>query len=268
MKPERLPVVGTLAAGLLAMSLAACTVAREWQYPPDPPGALLNVKSGKTIPARVAVLPLRDLRGTVVERNGWKIAIPFVPYGANSFDRPEALQDPAGTPLIHMNPPRDFARAVADELQHAGIFASVAMVESADAAKADLVLSGTLRSTTWRRSYTTYGLGPVGPLFWIFGAPLGKATNSVVMDLQLTPANEPSRTLWRFAMQFEDSHLFGIYYGMERSVENYADSVQETLKPALDNLISIATERPELLQPRTPAGVHAVLDRQQPQHSR
>lgn len=264
MKPKHLSALGMLSAGLLAMSLTACTVARAWQYPPDPPGALLNVKSSKMIPARVAVLPLRDLRGTTAERHSWITAVPFVPYGANSFDRPEAVQDPAGVPLIHMNPSRDFARAIADELQHAGIFVSVSMVEAAGAAKPDLILSGTLRSTNWRQSYTTYGLGPVGPLFWIFGAPMGKATNTVEMDLQLTPANEPSRVLWRFAMQFEDSHLFGIYYGMERSVENYADSVQETLKPALDNLVTIATEHPELLRPRMSARVSTALERQRP----
>ncbi|TLY46212.1 MAG: hypothetical protein E6K59_01565 [Nitrospirae bacterium] len=254
MKLQRFRVVLALFASVMAVGLAACTVTRNWQYPPDPPGTLLNVKGAKTLPVTVAVLPLRDLRGANVERGSWRMAFPLVPYAVNSFDRPETVQDPEGVPLIHMNPSRDFAMAIANELRHAGIFSRVALAESLST-KPDLVLSGTIRSTNWRRSYTTYGLGPIGPLFWILGAPMGKATNTVAMDLQLTPANDPSRLVWQFTMDFEDSHLFGVYYGQERSVENYANAVQETLKPAISNLVKIATEHPELLRPDSATGV-------------
>jgi len=244
----------TFSASVMALGLAACTVTRNWQYPPDPPGSLLNVKGSKTIPVTVAVLPLRDLRGATVERESWRLALPLVPYAVNSFDRPETVQDPEGVRLIHMSPSQDFAMAIANELRHAGIFSTVAIAESLTT-KPDLVLSGTIHSTNWRRSFTTYGLGPIGPLVWILGAPIGKATNTVAMDLQLTPQNEPSRAMWQFTMEFEDSHLFGIYYGMEESVENYANAVQETLKPAISNLVKIATEHPELLRPGSAAGV-------------
>jgi hypothetical protein len=257
MKPRVSWVLLTLSASVLALGLAACTVTRNWQYPPDPPGALLNIKGAKTLPVTVAVLPLRDLRGANVERGSWRMALPLVPYAVNSFDRPETAQDPEGVRLIHMSPSQDFAKAIAKELKHAGIFSSVAFTESLTT-KPDLVLNGTIRSTNWRRSYTTYGLGPLGPLVWILGAPMGKATNTVALDLQLTPANEPSRAMWQFTMEFEDSHLFGIYYGMEESVENYANAVQESLKPAINNLVKIATERPELLRPGSAAGVSAA----------
>jgi hypothetical protein len=257
MKPRVSWALMTFSASVMALGLAACTVTRNWQYPPDPPGSLLNVKGSKTLPVTVAVLPLRDLRGATVERESWRLALPLVPYAVNSFDRPETVQDPEGVLLIHMNPSRDFAMAIANELRHAGIFSTVAFTESLTT-KPDLVLSGTIRSTNWRRSYTTYGLGPMGPLVWILGAPMGKATNTVAMDLQLAPQNEPSRAMWQFTMEFQDSHLFGIYYGMEESVENYANAVQETLKPAISNLVKIATERPELFRPGFSPGVSAA----------
>ena len=254
MKPRVSWALMMLSVSVMALGLAACTVTRNWQYPPDPPGMLLNVKGSKALPVNVAVLPLRDQRGANIKKGSWLLPLPFVPYAVNSFDRPETVQDPEGVPLIHMNPSRDFAKAIAEELKHAGIFSSVVFAESLTT-KPDLVLSGTIRSTNWRRSFTTYGLGPIGPLVWILGAPMGKATNTVAMDLQLTPANDPSRMVWQFTMQFDDSHLFGIYYGMEQSVENYADAVQETLRPALNNLVKIATEHPELLRPGSAAGV-------------
>ncbi len=254
MKPRVSWALMTLSASVMALGLAACTVTRNWQYPPDPPGTLLSVKGSRTLPVTVVVLPLRDLRGANVERGSGRLALPLVPYAVNSFDRPETVQDPEGVRLIRMNPSQDFAMAIARELRHAGIFSTVSFAESLTT-KQDLVLSGTIRSTNWRRSFTTYGLGPLGPFFWILGAPMGKATNTVAMDLQLTPANEPSRAMWQFSMEFEDNHLFGIYYGMEQSVENYANAVQETLKPAISNLVKIATEHPELLRPGSAAGV-------------
>src|SRR5438132_616363 len=186
MQPQRFRVVLVLSAGVMALGLAACAVTRNWQYPPDPPGTLLNVKGSKTVPVTVAVLPLRDLRGANVERGSWRLALPLVPYAVNSFDRPETVQDPEGVRLIRMNPSQDFAMAIARELRHAGIFSTVSFAESLTT-KPDLVLSGTIRSTNWRRSFTTYGLGPLGPLVWILGAPMGKATNTVAMALQLTP---------------------------------------------------------------------------------
>ena len=49
-------------------------------------------------------------------------------------------------------------------------------------------------------------------------------------------------------MQFKDEHLVGVYYGREESVENYSAAIQETLKPALANLMKIVAERPEVFQ--------------------
>lgn len=236
---------------MLAVILTGCAVSRTWQYPPDPPGSLLGSKASKTVPAKVAVLPLRDLRGNKVERGSWLAAIPFVPFGVSSFDRPETVESPAGasTTLIKMDPARDFSRAIAEELKNASIFSSVAFAEKGAPAEADLTVSGVLRATGWRRSTTTYLLGPVGPIFWVLGAPIGNASNTVVMDLHLAPSNDPSRILWQFTMQFEDKHLIGIYYGMEESVENYSLALQEALKPALANLAKIAAERPGALYP-------------------
>src|SRR3989442_1986569 len=104
MRPQRFGVFLALFASVMALGPAACTVTRNWQYPPDPPGTLLNVKGSKTLPVTVAVLPLRELRGANVERGSWRVALPFVPYALNSFDRPENVHDPEGGPPIHTNP--------------------------------------------------------------------------------------------------------------------------------------------------------------------
>lgn len=237
-----------LSASILALGLAACTATRAWQYPPDPPGTLLDLKGSAPVPAKLVVLRLSDARGNNTQLGSWRVALPFVLSGVNSFDRPEAVQETDSAALITMDPPRDFAMAIAEELKHAGVFSSVAFGDAATRMP-DLILSGTIRSTNWKRTYTAYGLGPIGALFWVLGAPMGNTTNTVTLDLQLMPAGEPRRVLWQFSMQAEDTHPFGVYYGKQRSVTSYAEALQETLKPAIANLIATAKEHPEILRP-------------------
>lgn len=234
----------TLAAVLCSI-LAACTPASKWQYPPQPPGTLLDKKAATRLPARVAVLPLRDERGTATQSYGWLAAIPLVPYAVNSSDRPESAQDPEPVPIVKMDPTKDLPRAVADELRNAAIFSSVTFAENNNPAGADLILAGTLRSTKWRRSTTTYGLGPAGPILWMLGAPIGNGTSTVVMDYNVTPADDPSRILWGFAMESEDQHLIGIYLGLENVGDEYARAVQKASRQVIDQLIKDAAEKPD-----------------------
>lgn len=247
-EPQRFVTSIALCIAVLTAALSGCAVPRTWQYPPDPPGKLLDLKAAQPVSAKVVVRPLRDLRGEVAQRQGWRVAIPFYPYAVDSYDRPETALATEGVPLIRMNPSVDFARAAADEIRNTGAFSSVSFAEGGGTDGADFVLSGSLRSTGWRRSFTTYMLGPVGTIFWILGAPIGNATNTVAMDLQLARASDPQRALWHFTMQFKDEHLIGVYYGMEESVENYSTAIQETLKPALADLVQMIAERPEVLQ--------------------
>ena len=247
MKPLHRCLRLTLTVVLCSM-LTACAASSTWQYPPQPPGTLLDVKAATTLPARVAVLPLRDARGTATQSYGWLAAIPLVPYGVNSSDRPETAEDPRPVHIVTMNPTKDLSRAVADEFRNAAIFSSVTFAEDSNPAGADLVLTGTLRSTEWRRSITTYGLGPIGPLLWILGAPIGNGGNSLVMDYRLTPANDPSRILWNFSMEFEDKHLIGIYLGLEKAGDDYARAVQEAIRQALADLMKVAVEKPGLFK--------------------
>jgi len=77
---------------------------------------------------------------------------------------------------------------------------------------------------------------------------MGENVNTVELDVQLAPAGAPARSAWQYSMQFKDEHLVGIYYGREESIENYSTAIQETLKPALADLMKIVAERPDILQ--------------------
>ncbi len=218
------------------LSVSGCLGAREWTYPPPPDKAYVATPAKDSIPARLVVLPLEDLRGTQVKDEYWKVAIPLVPHGVASYDRPETVVDPEQVDELFFDPPKDFARALADEIREANIFSAVIFAEDQTPPPGDYVLRGHLHSTKWERRLTTYLLGPLGTIFWMIGLPMGETTTEVEMDLRLTPAGDPSQVLWSFAMKFQGAVNDGVYYGLEESVQSYPVALQDALRPAINDL--------------------------------
>lgn len=219
-----------------ALSLSGCLGEREWTYPPPPDETYVAAPIKDSIPARLVVLPLEDLRGTEVKDEYWKVAIPLVPHGVASYDRPETVVEPEQVDELFFNPPKDFARALADEIQEANIFSTVVFAEGQTPPPGDYVLRGRLHSTRWERRLTTYLLGPLGTVLWMVGLPMGETTTQVEMDLRLSPAGDPSKVLWSFAMEFRGEEIDGTYYGLEDSVQSYPMALQDALRPAIHDL--------------------------------
>lgn len=239
----------TLFVLLLVASVAGCLGQRGWEYPPPSRGTYLGLTAATPIPVRVAVLPLEDLRGENTQLEYWKVAVPLVPYGVTKYDRPEEAIEPEPVDEIRFDPRHDFARAIMEELQAANIFSSVTFVEENDVGSADLVMRGALRSTQWKRSITTYMLGPFGTVLWIAGMPMGKITTTVDMDLELVEARNPSRALWDFSMEFEGKQVDGAYYRLEDPVLSFPAAVQDALQLAIEDLVRLADEQPETVRP-------------------
>ncbi|RMH03366.1 MAG: hypothetical protein D6704_12785 [Nitrospirae bacterium] len=234
---------------VLSIGLTGCLGTREWQYPPLPEGRYLGITAQQSLPATVVVLPFEDLRGREIREEYWKITIPLVPYGVVIYDRPEEIQSPEPVDQVRFHPSIDFARALADEVREAEIFSSVIFAHGPAIPPSDFVLRGRLYSTRWERVVTTYLLGPLGTVFWILGLPMGDTTTQVTMDLRLTPADDPSQVLWSFAMDFESWRLDSPYYGLEEAVQSYAMALQDTLRPAIKDLVKKAAERIAPFQP-------------------
>ncbi len=225
------------AAILAALSTAGCLGSREWTYPPPPGKAYLDVEVAQSHAAGLVVFPLEDQRDMMVREDAWKVAIPLVGYAVTAYDRPEEVPHPERINEVIFDPPRDFARAMADEIRHANIFSSVTFQAGDQPVPPDdFVLRGRLRSTRWSRALSAYLLGPIGTVAWMAGLPMGTVTTSVVLDLQLTSAGDPSRALWDFAMEFEGKVWNGVYYGQETSVMQYPRAIQEALRSALSDL--------------------------------
>ena len=233
-----LPSFTKLGCVLLVGSLAAsgCLGSREWTYPPPPDKTYLGIREENPLPAKLVVLPLEDLRGDEIKKNYGKVAMPLVSFGVSTFDRPETIVDSEEIDELFFDPPKDFARALANEIQEANIFSTVAFSDGKTSLPSDYVLHGRLYSTQWKRQLTTYGLGPLGVVLWIAGLPMGEITTEVEMDLRLTSAGNPSQVLWSFAMDFQGTGTDGMYYGLKDSVQSYPVALQDALRSAIKDL--------------------------------
>ena len=50
-------------------------------------------------------------------------------------------------------------------------------------------------------------------------------------------------------MEFKGKETDGPYYGLEEAIQSYPEALQNTLRPAVTNLVEIVSKRPELLTP-------------------
>lgn len=232
------------------LSLTGCLGNRNWQYPPSATGTYLNAKADAVVPAKAIVLPLEDLRGKGVKEEYWKATIPLVPYGDTIYQRPEAAEHPEQVDVVHFDPAQDFAKAIAGELNEAGIYTSVKYANDVQQEPAEVAFRGRLHSTEWKRRLYTYLLGPVGVVFWMLGLPMSETTTDLELDLRLTPVNEPNKVLWSMKMDFEGKQFDSPYYGLEDAVVSYPLALQEALKPAVADLVGLANQDPKRLLPR------------------
>jgi hypothetical protein len=232
------------------LSLTGCLGNRNWQYPPSATGTYLNAKADAVVPAKAVVLPLEDLRGKGVKEEYWKATIPLVPYGDTIYQRPEAAEHPEQVDVVHFDPAQDFAKAIAGELNEAGIYTSVKYANDVQQEPAEVAFRGRLHSTEWKRRLYTYLLGPVGVVFWMLGLPMSETTTDLELDLRLTPVNEPNKVLWSMKMDFEGKQFDSPYYGLEDAVVSYPLALQEALKPAVADLVGLANQDPKRLLPR------------------
>jgi hypothetical protein len=79
----------------------------------------------------------------------------------------------------------------------------------ADAADADLVLGGRLRSTEFDVYLTSYALGAPGVLLWWLNLPIGSDDATVKIDLSLRTRD--GQEVWSFPLKARASHLFTLY---------------------------------------------------------
>ena len=79
---------------------------------------------------------------------------------------------------------------------------------------------------------------------------MSETTTDLILDLRLTPVNDPTKVIWSMTMDFEGKQFDSPYYNLQNAVESYPEALQEALKPAIADLVGLANQDPNRLLPR------------------
>jgi len=106
-------------AGILVLALVyGCATQHAWVYAPT-----LQRLPGRARPERAVVLPFRDARQNVNSNRLALYLIPLFPFGWADFEVPEGMQGHVTSGLwTNYKPTEDYPKALAEELQNAGLF--------------------------------------------------------------------------------------------------------------------------------------------------
>ena len=78
----------------------------------------------------------------------------------------------------------DYPKALVADLQGAGLFSNASFAPSEG--DADYVVQGTIVTTKYDGRLWSYGLGPAGPILWLFALPAASASNTLAVELSCT----------------------------------------------------------------------------------
>lgn len=200
----------------LCLSLAVgCTYIPTTSLRYDP--IEVSVPSAPSL--RLAVLPLEEERGVRrypgLQGHMFATYIPLIPYIKVPYERLDEshmLHQQNQGSVVDANEHFTIAIAkqIARDLSSSGLFADVwfASTESATSG-ADLVLSGSLRSTEFDVYASSYMLGAAGVLLWYLPLPVGRDKATVSMDLILR--DRAGRELWSHPVSKSASKIFTMY---------------------------------------------------------
>ena len=142
-------------------------------------------------------------------------------------------------------PGEDLPKAAALSLRRSNLFSDVFFTFGGEKDRADLVLSGAIKSTNYQGNMWSYGLSLFGSIPWFFGLPVGNSQNTLMIEFQLKKKN---RIIWEYS--FARSHRIWqwLYYRMGHDVLGYSELMQEAMNEAILDLAARLRDNPASLQ--------------------
>ena len=220
---------------IVLMALSGCASVQGWKYTAEP-----KIYKKQDLNLTIAVPSLRDERineNNAFKASGWLALIPLVPYSTQSeFNVPEA------SPFLNFKPTEDFSKAITEELQNSSIFKEVYYSDRTK--DADLILSGTLKESHIKKSWTFYGLSLPGDLLWLFGAPTGWVNNDIVIEYKLMDQN--------YKIYFEKTYTANVefynrYWTNPHEIFRFESTLKKISLELVDDIKAIIQQLPKNL---------------------
>jgi hypothetical protein len=228
------------AAALLLISslITGCASNAGWNYQPNP-----SQSASIHVPLTLAVEHFRDERGTQNSTYFWACIIPLVPYCSASYQRPDTANGFLTEGAYNFRPDSDLANAAKAEIKQSNIFKDVFVTDRDMDPGAQLILRSTVTNTTWDGSRYSYLLGPYGPLVWLFGAPIGTASNTLSVRLELLEQSNGA-VLWTDEFNRSYSKTEGVYYNFATDF-GYPEMFRDGMKHAVTSLEQYVESKPQ-----------------------
>jgi hypothetical protein len=227
-----------LISAAMVLATSGCSSVAGWSYDPNPATAA----PASNVPLVVAVPHFEDERAEQNKTWFWLCVIPAVPYCTAMYHRPENANGFQTAGAYDFRPSEDLSSATVRELRNTGMFKEVYATERDSAPGAQLVLRGTIESTDWEGTRTSYGLAGDGDLLWLLGLPIGTVDDHMKVKLQLVE-QASGRELWSYDIDEDYKKTEGIYYNYAEDF-GYPQMYRDGMSKAMSSLRDYVASKP------------------------
>lgn len=173
-----------LLTSVLLISIFCCSCNKTWQY------RTKSIKKAAVLNESVTVLSFRDRRPRENSNLVSLSIVPLLPYGWQNINLPEMINDHANTNFWFYNPKEDFAEALAEELNEAGVFKEAVFVSYRDFAyyrdkASKYIVRGNLIQSRYDSKIYSYFISYMAIFPWLLGAPASYTYSDLKIELSL-----------------------------------------------------------------------------------
>jgi hypothetical protein len=233
----------TISLILIMLITAGCGTTAKFIYPANREHLVKLVETPK-YNLKVAVLPFDENRDDTNNMAGAILSfIPLVPFGKYRYERPDAARMFNTINEFQFDVSEDLAKAAVASLNNSGLFKEAYFTYGGDKENADLILTGSIKSTEYRGTIITYCLSVYGAFFWLLGLPVGSSYNELVVSMTLHQKDK-EEPVWRHEFHKEASIKQGLYYRFGHDVKGYTTLMEEGMNEAI---LSMNKELPSII---------------------
>ena len=212
-----------------------CGTTAKFIYPAKV-GRLIQLSEKPKYEKEVAVIPFDEMRGDRNVTGTYLLyLIPLMPFGFAEHERPDAARGFLTIYEFDFSMSEDLAKAAASSIRKSGIFKDCYFTFGGEKSRADLVLSGQVRSTTYKGTIYSYGLSVFAPCLWFLGLPSGSSRDELTMSLELRDV-KTNEMIWEYSFDRQMKIVQGLYYHYGHDVSAYAELMQQAMNEALLDL--------------------------------